>query len=52
MFNKELNWKNILEAADKVYCDPIMVNGGKLSCFDCVIGECETWKYKYEPVGF
>ena len=38
MVNKELKYKKFLEAADEIFCGPIMVNGEKMSCFACVVG--------------
>ena len=49
--NKELKFKKVSEAEYEIDFYLIVVNGNKLSRFDCVIGECETCKDKYEPVG-
>ena len=47
-----LKCKKLSEAADELACEPILVDGVYLRRFECVIGECDTCKDKYEPVEF
>ena len=47
-----LKCKKPSEAADELACEPILVDGVYLRRFECVIGECDTCKDKYEPVEF